>query len=249
MSEMYVEFSFDDEKLQQRGKDRAAVYSQLKKEFTELGVPCTADGDILRFTGTGRNEDYGHIRLVVLELMLFSDWFEACATRCLFVENGVRSDLISQIPRAKYVYEYGMQDVNEKFPLPEEPVKRKKEIYVEFSFDDEKLQRWGRDREAVYNMLKDDFTEMGVPCTADGDILRFTGTGENVDEDYGSIWVIITELIDSDWFGDCVTYCRYVENGTYEDIIPAIPKMKRALAAGRAEAKMAAYGGVRGQYA
>lgn len=102
MSQMSVEFAFDDQKLQKRGMNREAVYSMLKQSFKTKGIPCVADDEVLTFAGNGRNEDYGCIWSVIIKL-IDSDWFEDCATRCMFVEDGVWDDLIPQIPTAKKV--------------------------------------------------------------------------------------------------------------------------------------------------
>lgn len=101
MSRLSVEFSFDDEKLKQKGKSKADLYYALKKNFARQGLVCTADtADMITFSGTGRKEDEGRTWFLLISL-INTDWFEDCATRCMFYRRGIKTDILADIPHAK----------------------------------------------------------------------------------------------------------------------------------------------------
>ena len=66
---MQVEFSFDDQKMVKKGVRKEDIYYTLKKNFAERGLECTADGKILTFASTGKNEDYGNIWAIIFALI------------------------------------------------------------------------------------------------------------------------------------------------------------------------------------
>jgi len=101
-------------------------------------------------------------------------------------------------------------------------------MQIAFSFDNRKIAARGANKEDIYRMLKRSFAKKNLPCTSDGDILAFSGTGKS--EDYGNIWAIIFALIDCDWFTDCASYCAFTEDGETEDILSQIPRAKRIMA-------------------
>lgn len=102
MANMQVEFSFDHDKMERKGVKKADIYYTLKKNFEKRGLACTADGDVLTFSGTGKSEDYGNIWAIIFAL-IECDWFTECASRCTFIENEKEEDILSQIPRAKQI--------------------------------------------------------------------------------------------------------------------------------------------------
>ena len=97
-----VEFSFDDQKMVKKGVRKEDIYYTLKKNFAERGLECTADGKILTFASTGKNEDYGNIWAIIFAL-IECDWFTDTASSCVFVENDKEEDILSQIPKAKHI--------------------------------------------------------------------------------------------------------------------------------------------------
>lgn len=99
---MQVEFSFDNAKMEQKGVRKEDIYYTLKKNFAKKGLECAADGEVLTFVGTGKNEDYGNIWAIIFAL-IDCDWFTETASSCVFVENGKEEDILSQIPRAKHI--------------------------------------------------------------------------------------------------------------------------------------------------
>lgn len=114
------------------------------------------------------------------------------------------------------------------------------QMSVEFSFDDEKLQRNGESKADLYCTLKKYFQEEGLACVADReDMLIFSGVGKK--SDYGILWALILAVADCDWITDYLTHFMWVENDREEDILPQLSKMKRK--------KVTPMRGLREQYA
>lgn len=105
MSEVSVEFSFDEAKMKQKGVKKEDIYYTLKKKFGEKGLVCSEDEETLIFSGTGKNTDEAQIFSIIFPL-IYSKWFTDCAARCIFVKNGEWCDILANIPRAKAIVEY-----------------------------------------------------------------------------------------------------------------------------------------------
>lgn len=101
------------------------------------------------------------------------------------------------------------------------------ELKVRFTFDDDLMKRNGIKRQDVYYTLKKWFSERGLVCISDDDVLMFQGTGQ--ENDYGNIWVILMRLIESDWFTKCAASCDYIEDGEVEDVLSQVPKARKML--------------------
>lgn len=104
MGTMQVRFTFSDELMEQNGMERRDVYYTLKKNFKQRGLVCVSDDETLIFEDTGKEDDYGHMWAIIIALVE-SDWFEKCASSCVFVEDGEEEEVVSQIPELKKIME------------------------------------------------------------------------------------------------------------------------------------------------
>ena len=102
MAKMQVRFSFDDELIEKKGVKRRDIYYTIKKNFTQKGLKCVSDGEQLVFEDMGHKDDYGNMWAIILALV-DCDWFTDCASSCVFVENGKREDVLSQVPEIKRI--------------------------------------------------------------------------------------------------------------------------------------------------
>lgn len=100
-------------------------------------------------------------------------------------------------------------------------------LQVRFTFSDTLMNANKIKRESVYYTLKKNFTQRGLVCVSENNVLAFKGTGQ--EDDYGNIWAILMGLIESDWFIKCADSCDYIENGEVEDVLAQVPKARKLL--------------------
>ena len=74
MERLQVRFSFDDNLMKKNGIERQDVYFTLKKNFSERGLKCVSENDVLVFEDMGRENDYGNMWSIIIGLIK-SDWF------------------------------------------------------------------------------------------------------------------------------------------------------------------------------
>lgn len=99
---MQVRFTFDDALMKQNGYERANVYYTLKKHFSQRGLPCISEDEVLAFADTGNENDYGNLWAIIMGLVK-SDWFDKCASSCVFEEDGEIEDVLSQLPKLRQI--------------------------------------------------------------------------------------------------------------------------------------------------
>lgn len=102
MAAMQVRFSFDDDRMKKHGYQRQNVYYTIKKNFQLRGLNCVSEDEDLVFEDTGKEDDYGNMWAVILGLVK-SDWFEKCASSCVFVEDDEMEDVLAQLPKLKHM--------------------------------------------------------------------------------------------------------------------------------------------------
>ena len=100
-------------------------------------------------------------------------------------------------------------------------------LQVRFTFDDNLMKKNGIERQDVYYTLKKNFSERGLKCVSENDVLAFEDTGQ--EDDYGNMWAILIGLIRSDWFIQCAASCDFIEDGDIEDVLIQIPELKKML--------------------
>lgn len=104
MAKMQVIFSFDDKLIEKKGVKREDIYYTIKKNFIQRGLQCISDGEQLVFENTGHKDDYGNMWALILAL-IDCDWFTDCAASCVFIEDGIKEDVLSQVPEVKRIME------------------------------------------------------------------------------------------------------------------------------------------------
>lgn len=97
---MRVEMTFDDAAIQISGFKRIDIYNVIKKQFFARGLICSSEADILTFTDAGNENDFANIWVILLNL-LKTDWFENCASSCIFYDEDEEEDVLSQAWKVK----------------------------------------------------------------------------------------------------------------------------------------------------
>lgn len=93
---MKVDFSFDNEVINQKGYEIADIHNTIKNEFKKRGLLCISDSEILAFTDTGGKDDFAYMWIVITSLMK-SKWFIESASSCFFYDDdGTYEDVLSQ---------------------------------------------------------------------------------------------------------------------------------------------------------
>lgn len=139
MAKMQVRFSFDDELIEKKGVKRRDIYYTIKKNFTQKGLKCVSDGEQLVFEDMGHEDDYGNMWAIILALV-DCDWFTDCASSCVFVENGKREDVLSQVPEIKRIMATAYrQSMEEK--TAQEIVEYPSRKQITFDLSDKMLKR------------------------------------------------------------------------------------------------------------
>ncbi len=225
---LQVRFTFDDDLMKKNEIERRDVYYTLKKNFTQRGLVCISEDDVLMFQGTGHEDDYGNIWAILMAL-IEGDWFTKCAASCDYIENGKVEDVLSQVPKARKML--GLAEITseakENKNMLQEDDSFMEKLQVRFTFDDDLMKRNEIERRDVYYTLKKNFTQRGLVCISEDDVLMFQGTGH--EDDYGNIWAILMALIKSDWFTKCAASCDYIEDGEVEDVLSQVPKARKML--------------------
>ena len=104
MQEEFLQFkvSFDDEKIKKCGLEKNNIYYTVKIHFMARGLKFVPDDNFLIFENTGRSTDYGHMWAVICAL-LRCDWFVDTISSCVFLEDGIVSDIAERLPRLKEI--------------------------------------------------------------------------------------------------------------------------------------------------
>lgn len=94
---------------------------------------------------------------------------------------------------------------------------------VEFEFDQSRIRELGYRPEQVTAKLKQIFQERGLRCVSDRGTIAFADNDSP--HDFANVWIGITGLINSNWFLECATACRFFDDseeaaaGAYEDVL------------------------------
>lgn len=99
---LQVRFTFSDELMDANKIEREDVYYTLKKHFTQRGLVCVSEDEVLAFKDTGKEDDYGNMWAIIIGLIK-SDWFTKCASSCVFTEDDEEEDVLSQVPRLRHI--------------------------------------------------------------------------------------------------------------------------------------------------
>jgi hypothetical protein len=102
MGNMQVKFTFNDDLLIKNGYNRQDIYYTLKKNFKSRGLKCVSENENLIFEDTGKENDYGNMWAIIIGLIK-SDWFDKCASSCVFVEDDIEEDILVQIPKLRKI--------------------------------------------------------------------------------------------------------------------------------------------------
>ena len=94
---------------------------------------------------------------------------------------------------------------------------------VEMTFNKDAVIEKGYSLEKIYSAIKAAFAEDGLPCVSDGEVLAFADKGR--EEDWGSMWFTMTELLEAPWFIETATSLLFIEDGTAEDVLSQAEKL------------------------
>lgn len=223
MNGMQVVFSFDENKIKTRGLKKEDIYYNITKNYLNIGLHCVSSSDILAFEDDSTKDNYGKIWAILVSL-IECDWFTETVSRCEFIENGKSEDIYVQLPKLKR--RLAGEIINDK--------RRKKKsrpesgkLKVRLSFDEEEIKRCGMDYKKVCDSLKRRFYAAGIKCVSDDKIFEFIDSGNK--NDWGNMWWIILDLLDSEWFVKCATSCVFIENGMEEDVLSQLPWLQEIM--------------------
>lgn len=85
---------------------------------------------------------------------------------------------------------------------------------VEFEFNEKALNDRGYSIAQAKYAVHELFVAEGLRCVRDDEILAFADRGGN--DDYSSMWLNITKLINSSWFIPCAAACRWYDEEDVE---------------------------------
>lgn len=97
---MKVQFSFDKAAVEQRGHTMDDVHRTVKKLFAAHDLPCVSEGETLAFQDKGHGDDFACMWDIILALFR-ADWFMACATACVWQDEGGEEDILAQAGKVR----------------------------------------------------------------------------------------------------------------------------------------------------
>lgn len=97
---MKVQFSFDKAAVELRGHTMDDVHHTVKKLFAAHDLPCVSEGETLAFQDKGHGDDFACMWDIILAL-LRADWFMACATSCVWQDEGGEEDILAQAGKVR----------------------------------------------------------------------------------------------------------------------------------------------------
>lgn len=99
---MQVKFTFSADLMEKNNIDRNDVYYTLKNHFSQRGLVCISENDVLAFGDTGKEDDFGNMWAIIVGLIR-CDWFDKCASSCVFIEDDYEEDVLIQIPELRKI--------------------------------------------------------------------------------------------------------------------------------------------------
>lgn len=80
------------------------------------------------------------------------------------------------------------------------------------------MKEFQYDKEDINFTVKKTFAQYDLPITEDGGLLIIEDKGRK--DDFSYMWIVVTSLLKSKWFCECVSRCYfYDDDGTYEDVL------------------------------
>jgi len=89
-------FTFDKEKVEAAGYTMESVYKAMKQAFSNRNLECISEEEELAFSGTGHNNDYGNMSMLMRNLTL-EDWFMDIVKSWFFECGSTREDVLSAV--------------------------------------------------------------------------------------------------------------------------------------------------------
>lgn len=87
---------------------------------------------------------------------------------------------------------------------------------VEFEFDKVKIESLGYSFDDLKTTMKKIFAKNNLPCVIDTDVLAFADN--NLDVDYSNMWLNITGLVNTKWFMECASACRWYDEEEPDEV-------------------------------
>lgn len=97
---MNVQFSFDKAAVERQGHTMDDVHRTIKKLFTTHNLPCVSEGEVLAFQDKSHGDDFACMWDIILSL-LRANWFMACATSCVWQDEGGEEDILAQVGKVR----------------------------------------------------------------------------------------------------------------------------------------------------
>lgn len=94
-------------------------------------------------------------------------------------------------------------------------------LRFEIKFSELKMKEFQYDKEDIHFTVKKAFAQYDLPNTEEDGLLIIEDEGRK--DDFSYMWIVVTSLMKSKWFCECVSHCYfYDDDGTYEDVLAQV---------------------------